>query len=286
MGIVVGMTLGVASVEASALPTVGMAGLLGQLRPSRVDTILNNGIDAYRRGDYVAAAGFFQQAQKQQDYLSADKRVELKKYVDDNNEAIKAQRAGAEQLKQAEDLLKAGKGQDAETLVKQVVGNQFLTLADKQKAQQLWEKLRPNNTSTATADPNGVPLITIARGRLKQGREHLAHGNFEVAEALANDTLKLKVVYDKDEDRPDKLLIDIRKCRNDEKWLLQTSRECLKRGELDQAEKLAHLAEKQSNMMQRWFGTAEESLGRNQSAGPRWPSRNRRIADRFEKVTR
>jgi type II secretory pathway component GspD/PulD (secretin) len=230
-----------------------LAWTAGQATPrsARAYSDLSSGIDGYRRGDYAGAAAFFQKAQAGQEYLSADRRQELTKYTALNNAALQARRKGAEQLRGAEAALKAGKGAEAEALLKAVTVNQFVAAADRQKAQKLLERVRPNSSGPAPAAGlagKGVPAITLARTKLQQSRALLAKGDFTAAEALAKEAQLLKALYNMGEDTPSKVLNDIHHARTDPAWLTAAARAALKRGEIDRDEELAHAAKRAAGL--------------------------------------
>lgn len=248
VGIIAGVALGGATASAASLGLAGLSVSVAQTPPrqARASSALTNGIDCYRRGDYENAARFLGDAQAGQDYLTADGRKELADYLALNNKAIQARGTGAKQLREAEEAAKAGRNQDAEFLLKSVTSNQFLSAADKQKAQQLLERVRPNTGTTSTSPSANVPPIVLARAKLQQARSLLAKADFIRAEALAKEAVELKAMYNQGEDTPTKLLTDINKVRTDPKWLTARAREALKRGEIDRAEELAHQAERAS----------------------------------------
>jgi type II secretory pathway component GspD/PulD (secretin) len=219
---------------------------LGQTpaRPARVHSALNDGISCYRRADYEAAASFFLQAQAGQEDLSADEQQELNDFIRLNTSALKARREGAEQLRQAERYVATGRTADADALLKSVTTNQFLTPADKLKAQKLANELRQGSYVRGSTKPDsGVSSATQARVKVKQARAELAKANYESAETLAKEADQLKVSYNAGEDNPRKLLDDLARLQSDPKSLLVSGRVALQNGDLDGAEKLAHAAD-------------------------------------------
>src|SRR5437868_9782654 len=157
-------------------------------RPSRVHLALSTGIDFYRRGDYEKAATYFKQAQAGQEVLAPEERQTLTNWSRQNSTALQARQAGAMQLQQAEDAMRRGRSQEALFYLKAVTSNQqFLTATDKQRLQQLTERLQPGkSTSTQSAGPAGQ-----ARTMLRQARFLLKQGNFDAAQSLATEAARL-----------------------------------------------------------------------------------------------
>ena len=141
------LAVGLAATQADGAPPplfMGMPGVLAQApsRPLRVHSALNSGIDCYRRADYEKAASFFEEAQAGQEELSPDERQELSNLIRLNKVALTARQQGAEQLQQAASAFEAGRVSEAEGHLKAIATNQFLTPADKSKAQRLMEQIR------------------------------------------------------------------------------------------------------------------------------------------------
>ena len=88
----------------------------------------------------------------------------------------------------------------------------------------------------------------VAKSKLLQARAQLSQGNFDTAEALANEVAKQKLPYAATEDSPVKVLKDVAAGRQDPKLLLTGARSALARKEFDQAEKFAKLADKNGSV--------------------------------------
>jgi type II secretory pathway component GspD/PulD (secretin) len=222
----------------------------GQTRPARVHNALRMGTDAYRRGDYELAATYLQQAQAGQEDLTKEERQTLKTWLQLNGTALQARREGASQLHQAELALKQGRNPDAAALLKAVTPNQqYLSPGDRQRFQQITERMVPATANVPTAAV-AHDETDKARTKLKQARIFLSRGNYDVATALANEAAKMNAVYTVEEDNPVKILDDIQKARaaatkpGDAKSLLIAARSALSRGQLDEAERLANSAER------------------------------------------
>jgi type II secretory pathway component GspD/PulD (secretin) len=216
---------------------------------------LNMAIDCYRRGDYDQAALYFQQARLGQDELSPQEQQELNTCLPLNNRALQARRDGTDRLNRAVAALKAGQPQEAATLLRSVTANlQFLTPADKQRAQRVAEQLRgsPAVTVRSAPTPGADPRI-VARTKLQQSRALAARGNFDAAEALGKEAAELPVVYSAGEDTPAKLLDEIHHSRNDPKVLLGFARSALQEGDYDRAERFAHDSELHSSTLSKTF---------------------------------
>lgn len=253
---------------------VGMVGTdaRAQARLSRAHLSLNNAIDCERRGDYELAATFFQQAQTGQDDLTPAERQELTNGLLRVQNALKSRQEGAEQLRKAEEAVKAGQVQEANNLLREVSANQFLTTADKQKAQQLTEKLRPNSAaikSQPALPESGSARLVQARVKVQQARALVTKGNLDAAEAMAREAEAMNANYLPSEDTPRKIIDDVVRLRvakkpdaktpsvasttapttapvtkQDAKGLLAAARSALEHNEFDHAELLAHEAEK------------------------------------------
>jgi type II secretory pathway component GspD/PulD (secretin) len=218
-------------------------------RPARAaHAALNSAIDSYRRGDYELADTLFQQAKLGLDELSDAEKQELNTWLPLNNRALQARKDGAEQLRQAEEALQAGRPADADRLLKAVSVNlQFLTPVDKQRVQHLAERLRPGTPSTATPTAGADPHA-LARTKLQQARVLGGQGRFDAAEALAREADQLHVTYSWGEDTPRRVLDDIARARTDPKVLLGAARAALQQNDFDRAEMLAHQADKASSI--------------------------------------
>jgi type II secretory pathway component GspD/PulD (secretin) len=290
MGVVMGVALVPAGVRAQSprsattssssvpeLPAPGAMDPVGAAnnslaRPSQVHVALTTAIASYRRGDFELAATYFQQAQAGQTDLTPAERQDLGTWLQLNGTALQARREGANQLRQAEAAMAQNRTQDAATLLRAVSRNQqFLASADKQRLQQLNEQLHPGAGSASSA-PTAATL-TQARTKLKQARLMLSRGDYVAAQTLAKEADQLGASYQAGEDTPQKLLADI-KARSvvqssDPKKLLEASRTCLKRGDLDEAERLAQAAEKNRSFwssMQIWSDSPSKVLKDVQAA--------------------
>jgi type II secretory pathway component GspD/PulD (secretin)/tetratricopeptide (TPR) repeat protein len=236
---------------------IGVPGLFGQAPggPLRVHSSLNSGIDCYRRADYEGAAALFQQAQTGQDELSSDERQELANLVRLNSAALMARQQGSEQLQQAAGAVEAGRIAEAQNLLKAISTNQFLTPADKQKAQRLMEQF-PTGASagsgTSASVAPGVSPGVLARTRILQARQLMARANYEGARALAKEAEQQKVTYNRGEDTPRKVLEDLDRNTNDAKNLLTASRIKLLENDLDGAEELAHRSQDAASGWRFW----------------------------------
>jgi len=241
-----------------SVTALGMLGDIGavQAQSRRAHNQLSTGIECYRRGDYELADTFFQQALAGQEDLTPAERQELNGRVQLNNTALQGRRSGEEQLRNADDAIRAGRVQQATELMKEVLGNQFLRDADKQKARQLGEQLRPRvGGPSQPVTPAGVTPLITARAKLEQARKLMAKGDYAAAEALVNEADGLGASYTMGEDTPSKVRTDLVKMRGsrtvagapeakDAKALLAAGRAALDKGNIAEAEKLAMEAEK------------------------------------------
>jgi type II secretory pathway component GspD/PulD (secretin)/tetratricopeptide (TPR) repeat protein len=249
MGIVAGVALA-GMTAALATPT----GALGQtpMRPVNVHAALNSGIECYKKSDYEAAASYFTQVQASQD-LSTEERQELNSLVRINNAALKERQEGRNNLQQAEQAAFEGRTSDAESLLKLVTINQFLSPEDKLKAQKLAEVLGsvPGGKFPTAIVSNNSGTGVIARNKLQQARNLMGRGNYDAAELLAHEVERMNVSFAPNEDTPRKVLGDVAlaKAPKDAKGLLAASRAALQKGDLDDAERLAHQSEKAASKL-------------------------------------
>jgi type II secretory pathway component GspD/PulD (secretin) len=247
-----------------------------QPRPSRAHVALNTGIECNRRGEYEQAAVLFQQARDGWADLTPAEQDELVRWIQSNAAALQARRDGTLLLAQADEALRGGHTVDAAELLKKVLANQYLSPADKQKAMDLAEKARPRGGVPTPAGPMpGTPgnpaALSLARGKLQQARAFLAQGNFDAAQQLADEALKLNAMYMQGEDDPSAVLNDIYRARRDPKALLAAARAALKRGEYDRAETLAQMSAKADSSwnMHLWGDSPAQVLKEVQAARAR-----------------
>jgi type II secretory pathway component GspD/PulD (secretin) len=256
ISIAVGVVLVPAGVIAQS-PDLTGTGDPAAPRPAKVHTALRAATDCYRRGDYELAATFFEQAQLGQADLSATERQDLATWLELNNAALKARREGSAQLQMAEQALQQGRTPEALSALKGLTSNQqFLTPPEKQRVQQLMEKLIASQSDAIKTVGSEVPppQVPQARTKLKQARMLLARGQYDAAQALALEVDQMGATYQPGEDTPQKVLSDISNARavvvhgTDAKSYLTAARAALQRGDLDTAEMLAHEAEKASSL--------------------------------------
>lgn len=173
---------------ALGLAALTAPGLTAQSRPPSAHAALNNGIDAYRQGDYETAARYFQQASAAPKDLSPNEREDLNNMAQLNRDALLLRQQGHDQLDQAEKDLRAGRMGDADVKLQNLAVNQFLSPADKQRRQQLGEVLRSNpgpakGQEQVASKPDGLSL-------LQAGQAALAAGDLDRAETLADEAEK------------------------------------------------------------------------------------------------
>ncbi len=203
---------------------------------------LNSGIEAQRRGDYEAAAASFQYALSRQDDLPPQQRQELARLVHDNAQALQARREGAELLRRAEHAVQQGHSADAIDLVKKAsASEQYLTGPDKERLQKMDLQLRGQRSMTPAA---ANAIAAQARTHVLQARKAIAQGNWEAAEALARQAEQSGAGFGPKEDSPRRVLEDLDALRRDPRALIQAARLRLTCHDYDQAERLAHQAEK------------------------------------------
>jgi type II secretory pathway component GspD/PulD (secretin) len=256
MSVAVGIALAPSGLHAQApAPPAGTAEQ-AQSRPSRVHDALRMAMDAYRRGDYELAATYFQQAKAGEEDLTPSERQDLTNWLKLNGTALQARRDAARQIRQAEEAARQGRTQDALMLIRSIAPNQqFLSVADKQRLQQLSDQLIPGQRGSAAPDGgSNSPALVQARSKLKQARMLLTRGNYDAAQSLAQEAERLGAPYQAGEDTPQKVLADIARARSvaatptDPKALLAAARTAYEQGKLDEAERLAKQADQASTM--------------------------------------
>ncbi len=255
LGVVAGLALpaaGVGMAEAwAAVPAGGgKADVLvcQQLPRSRASNALNDAIDSYRKGDYEAAAVGFKQAQAGAADLTPLQQTDLAQFTKLNDEALRHRAEAADLVRDAEKAAKEGRGLVAADLAQKAIGNQFLTPADKQKAQDILARVRAATPAGATAvgmttgaalGAAPAPAAASVKAQVTQARKMMAEGDLDGAEKLARDADRAGAVTAPNEDSPRKVLADVAKTREDAAALLTLARTALGHGEFDRAEKLA-----------------------------------------------
>jgi type II secretory pathway component GspD/PulD (secretin) len=222
--------------------------------------ILDSAIAAYRRGDYEKAAILLQQATLGQEDLTPAEVNDLNNHLRMNTEALKARREGADQVRLARDALRNGRIGEAQRLLKVIQTNQYLAAADKFLAQQMAGQVRTGQSMPVLrgvvpeTGPDNDQRAMQARAKVREARALLAKGDCEAARARALEAQALGVFWTSTEDSPRKVLTDIEKVRplassakpvapRDPKILLAEARAALRRGNLDEADRLASAAE-------------------------------------------
>ncbi len=206
----VGVALGVADPAPAQPPAGGGAPppSAPQAKPGAAQA-LDTAIRAYRGGEFELAATWFQHAQAAQDELNVAQRTDLDIWIQLNTTDLKARREAGDQLRKADQAARAGRTQEAVTLLQGVASHQkFLTAADKQTYQRLQGQLSPGTTAPGTST-----ALTAARAKLRQARMMLAQGNHAGAETLARETERMNVAFGPNEDTPRKLLDEIARTR-------------------------------------------------------------------------
>jgi Flp pilus assembly secretin CpaC/tetratricopeptide (TPR) repeat protein len=268
MGLAAGMTLtlGVASAQSPPADFGGTSDA-AMTRQSRVHNALRAALDCYRRDDYELAATYLQQAQAGQDDLTPDERVTLKNYQQLNTRALEARREGTKQLRIAEQAIQQHRTQDAIAALKAVMPNQqFLRAAEKQRFQVASEQVMPRGSGAQPSGGSNQAALAQARSKLKQARVMMARGQYDAAQSLALEADRLNVSYVPGEDTPKKVLDDIQRTRSlvqskDPKILLSAARKALDHGDLDEADRLASEADRQSSFfssMKMWGDSPEK----------------------------
>lgn len=223
--------------------------LPAQGRPSRARIQLATGIDWLRRGDLELASSFFQQAKAGEDDLTPAEKEELLNRIQYVEMAVKARKDGNEQLRRAEEAVKANRTQEALSLLKEISNNPNLTPTDRLRTQTLMEQIQPRSpvAQQPVNSTTGLNPLLRARSMLQNARGLMLKGEFDAAEGLAKEAKSLNVAFTPNEDTPQKVLDDLSRARiakRDAKSLLTAARAALERGDVDGAEKLAKESEK------------------------------------------
>ncbi len=177
--------------------SVGLGALLPQLltaqqveetgRP-RMRMMMKAALEDFKRGDYEAAAKSFATAQANQNELSPTEQRNLKKFIQQNNEAIVIQREGTAQVHLAEEALHNGKTLEAARLVRVLAANQYLTPADRQALTRINEGLRQ---SSAAGKMGEAGPRNDEKSLLNLAREALKRNDPDAAEKLVMDAEKV-----------------------------------------------------------------------------------------------
>jgi type II secretory pathway component GspD/PulD (secretin) len=252
MGVVAGVAL--AGTQAGATPPpllIGISGAIGQTpssRPARAHALLTSGVECYQKADYESADTYFAQAQAGQAELSETDREGLKTFMQLNTKALSQRREGREVLRKAEEAAAEGRNSEAESYLRLISNNQFLSAEDKVKVQRLSELLGGKGVGTPVMGSNSNQSNSVvARTKLQQARTMMAKGDYAGAEKLANEVEAMHVTFVSErEDTPRKVMDDIARARmpKDSKALLAEAKAALQKGDLDNAERLAQESKK------------------------------------------
>lgn len=153
--------------------------------PARPRALYQAGFDLFKRGDYEQAAIYYAEADKGRDELSPREQIELRKAVERNNVALQARRDGAVKIRMAEEAARQGRTLEANNLLK-LADTQYLSPADRQALQRVQERMKSSAMAQGPELPSPTPIKGDYKSLLAAGRTALQHGDFEMAEALAN----------------------------------------------------------------------------------------------------
>jgi len=216
-----------------------------QFRYAKASAALTAAINLQRRGDIEQAQVLFDEVQARFSELNATEQQEFTRLLQVNKETLKNRSQAREIMAQAEQAAQQGQPARAQELLKQVAPIEHtLSPYDRQR----YDLLRRGNTAqargtsgTMTSVPGGEQL---ARTKVQQARALMHQGNLDGAEQLAREADGMGVTFGNREDKPARVMEDIKKMRNDPKALLAGSRSALQSGNFDQAQALADAAEK------------------------------------------
>lgn len=99
------------------------------------------GIEQYHRGYYRQAERSFLMAKDYEDYLSEEQRQELETRLDQTHKAVVKLNNLLSKISEANNLYKEGELEQAEKLLKEVSGNEYLNKPRQEKVDQLLEKV-------------------------------------------------------------------------------------------------------------------------------------------------
>ena len=266
------------------------------------DSALGAAADAIRDGDYDAASALLQRAAAQP--VDAGERSELRRLRDALNVAVQARRAGADQIRLAQEAAQQGDEASAPTTCCAAstptrptspprTGPGGTAVAKGSRpAPAAGDKPMPGGASVAS--PGGALATAQARAKLQQARSQMAQFNFERTEQLAHEAEHLQPKLSPTEDTPKKVLDDLARVRTDPKALLKAARVALGRKDYDRAEQFAHLSEKNSGpfTFPFWADSPSKVLKDVQTSArhtpaalpPRRPRRPRRLRPRAPKA--
>src|SRR5262249_51433236 len=234
-------------------------------RPTRAHSALYSAIDSQRQGHYEQADILFREAQAHQEDLTTEERQNLVDRMKANGVALQARREGDGQLKKAEIAYKAGKTSEAEDLLKKVIANTSVAPDNRRKAMQLAGQIRPRGTDHASVASDSLPF---ARAKVQQARAMVNRFDLDGAELFAMEAKKLGAPFTMAEDTPDKVLNDVGQLRSDPMALLAAARIACERGDYDQAEQFAQMAEKkESDWTMHFRGDSPSKVLKDAQAG-------------------
>lgn len=234
---------------------LGLALLLGAIngiyaqygaRPPRGPEALNRAIELQRRGEYEQAAEQLDLAQAQAATLTSGEKNELANLTALNRSSMQSRKQARELLAQTEAALRQHNNSQAKQLCRKLVALETSLPAGERS--RVGDIARTLGVSSVPL-PGDSAYGADARQKLKEAREKMAQGDFDAAEKLVRIATLMPNDFTAKEDRPEKVLADLNKARNDPKLLLQASREALKAGDLDRAEDLATQAEQNAKGM-------------------------------------
>jgi type II secretory pathway component GspD/PulD (secretin) len=152
-------------------------------QPPRTRQLLKNARELYARGEYDGAAQLYEQVARSRESLTPNEQADLNTQMQQNGIAQKERLQGLMFLDQTEKFLAAGKPNEAGTNLSYAQSNQFLSAADKQRAQSLAQEVSRLRVSGVDSKSDPAALVTRARDALKRG-------DIDAAETLARQAEK------------------------------------------------------------------------------------------------
>lgn len=151
----------------------------------RVRSILKAGNDSHKRGDFEAAAKYFEMADAAKSDLNPTEQKDLQKFIELNNQALQGRRDGTVQIQMSLNYLEQGNTAEAGKILRAVSTNPYLSFADKEALRDLNERLRRATAGDASAARMmSEPVNKDMKSLLTAARSALARGDLEMAEAF------------------------------------------------------------------------------------------------------
>ena len=223
--------------------------------PNKASVSLNKAIESHRRGNYEEADKLFKEVETLQKELLPAELEDFKRIYSANKAALEARNTSSSTLDLAEDLVSKGQSTAAGDLTKKIAfDEQYLKEADKARFRKIQETIKQKSQGvTVTSEPILVEPVAKSGGKFSTNKAEqpnvshvkalMAQGDFEAAESLISE---LPSGSASDPNSPAKLKQEIARMKQDPKALMTLARKAYSNMDLDAAENLAKIAEKNS----------------------------------------